>query len=231
MIGFIRRRRALRADAADTNRRSFFLKLGAGASAALASTVGLAKPATGDEGNEAARLKEEQALRKLHQSFEQALDEGRYDDVVDFFGDDAEVLFEKQRFSGRADGISRLFREQFAAGKSGARMEQAPGFEIAAEQRQDRVEVAPGLAAASAVFPYSIRVGKPLKSGSSLVSMAQLHGEGIRSWWEGGVYRVSYTKSADGGWQIARLEYDTLSRADYRSGRSYARPWGSDPQA
>jgi hypothetical protein len=55
--------------------------------------------------------------------------------------------------------------------------------------------------------------------------MARLHGEGVRTWWEGGVYRVSYRKdAADGPWKISRLEYDTLSRADYRTGRSYARP-------
>ena len=28
----------------------------------------------------------------------------------------------------------------------------------------------------------------------------------------------------DSRWKISRLEYDTLSRADYRSGRSYAWP-------
>jgi len=55
--------------------------------------------------------------------------------------------------------------------------------------------------------------------------MARLHGEGVRTWWEGGVYRVRYRKDvAKGRWEIRRLEYDTLSRADYRSGRSYAQP-------
>jgi hypothetical protein len=55
--------------------------------------------------------------------------------------------------------------------------------------------------------------------------MARLHGEGVRTWWEGGVYRVTYRKDvAHGSWQVGRLEYDTLSRADYRPGRSYAAP-------
>ena len=81
------------------------------------------------------------------------------------------------------------------------------------------------LQSAKAVFPYSIQVGVPIESESSLAAMARLHGEGVRTWWEGGVYRVSYRKSvADGRWKISRLEYDTLSRADYRPGRSYARP-------
>jgi hypothetical protein len=65
----------------------------------------------------------------------------------------------------------------------------------------------------------------PFETESSLASMARLHGEGVRTWWEGGVYKVSYHKDAVGGrWKISRLEYDTLSRADYRSGRTYARP-------
>jgi hypothetical protein len=73
------------------------------------------------------------------------------------------------------------------------------------------------------VFPFSIRVGRPLHTDSSLASMARLHGEGVRTWWEGGVYRVAYGRATIGGpWRITRLEYATLSRADYRAGRSYA---------
>ena len=45
--------------------------------------------------------------------------------------------------------------------------------------------------------------------------MARLHGEGVRTW-EGGVYRIKYRKDAAGHWKIRRMEYDTLSRADYR---------------
>jgi hypothetical protein len=37
-------------------------------------------------------------------------------------------------------------------------------------------------------------------------------------------YRVNYRKDSAGRWKISRLEYDTLSRADYRSGKSYAQP-------
>ncbi|HEX4999421.1 MAG TPA: hypothetical protein VFY29_14430 [Terriglobia bacterium] len=54
--------------------------------------------------------------------------------------------------------------------------------------------------------------------------MARLHGEGVRTWWEGGVYRVHYRKETAGQWKIGRLEYDTLFRADYRPGKSYAQP-------
>ncbi len=120
--------------------------------------------------------------------------------------------------------MSRLYRERFAAGKTGKRMEPAPGFELAADQQQDSVEVAADLKSAVAVFPYSIQVGMPFETESSLAAMARLHGEGVRTWWEGGVYRLSYRKDAAGSWKIGRLEYDTLSRADYRVGKRYALP-------
>lgn len=38
------------------------------------------------------------------------------------------------------------------------------------------------------------------------------------------MYRIAYRKDAAGVWKISRLEYDTLSRADWRSGKSYAQP-------
>ena len=78
---------------------------------------------------------------------------------------------------------------------------------------------------ASASFSYSIQVGAPIVSDSQLVQMARLHGEGIRKWWEGGTYEISYVKdSRDSAWKIKRLEYRVLSKADYRPGKPHARP-------
>jgi hypothetical protein len=210
------------------NRRSFIWKLGAGASAAVASTAGLTRTetrATDDPALRAALLEEERTLRKLHQAFEQAMDSGLHEAVIGMFAADAEVVFNGGVFSQRVQGVSRLYREQFPSGKTGARMPPAPGFELAAEQQRDSVEVAADRLSAQALFTYSIQVGAPIETESSLAAMARLHGEGARTWWEGGVYKVSYRRAtADGRWQISRLEYDTLSRADYRAGRSYAMP-------
>ncbi len=209
------------------NRRSFIWKLGAGVSTAVASTVGVAKAEAAPQADSAAlrveQLEAEQALRAFHQAFEQALDQGRHAEVIGMFADDAEVVFNGGVFSGRSGGVSRLFGGRFAAGKSGGRMEPAPGFELATGQHRDMVEVAADLQSARAEFSYSIRVGVPFETESSLAAMARLHGEGVRTWWEGGVYKVSYRKDA-GRWQIARLEYDTLSRADFRPGKRYAQP-------
>jgi hypothetical protein len=198
-------------------RRSFIWKFGAGASAALIPTVSMAKT---EATPTVALLEEEMALRKLHQAFEQAMDKGLHEEVLGMFADDAEVVFN----GGVFRNLSRLFRDRFPAGKTGRRMEPAPGFELPAEQQHDTVEVSPDLQSAKAVFPYSIQVGMPFETESSLAAMARLHGEGVRTWWEGGVYRVHYRKDDADHWRISRLEYDTLSRADYRSGKSYAQP-------
>jgi SnoaL-like domain len=218
--------RARVAESADSGRRSFIRRVGAGVSGALASTAVGARVEAGDTDDlslKVALLEDEKSLRRLHQNFEQALDEGRYEDALDVFADDARVLFNGGVFADRSRGVSRLFLERFRAGRTGKRMEPAPGFAPDADPRQDEVEVAPDRLSAMAVFPYSIQVGTPIESDTSLVSMARLHGEGVRTWWEGGFYKVVYARdAADGGWRIRRLEYDTQSRADYRPGRSYA---------
>jgi SnoaL-like domain len=231
-MNILKHRKSRTARSADTSRRSFIGELGAGASAALTSTVivgaGMAKAeaasTTDNPALRAALLEEEKALNKFHQDFEQAMDKGLLEEVIGMFSDDAEVVFNGGVFKGRSHGVSRLYRGRFPAGKTGRRMEPAPGFELTADQQRDNVEVSPDLRSAKAVFPYSIQVGMPFETETSLAAMARLHGEGVRTWWEGGVYRVNYRKDVAGHWKIRRLEYDTLSRADYRSGKSYAQP-------
>ncbi len=221
---------------ANNSRRSFVRKMGVGVSAALVPAVVPAASAAGaesragddpalDPAQRAALLEDEKAIRQLHQSFERAQDKGLHDEILGMFAEDAEVLFNGGLFRTRDHGVSRLYRERLPAGKSGRRMEPAPGFELAADQQQEHVQVAPDRLTATAVFPYSIQVGTPIESESSLASMARLHGEGVRTWWEGGAYHVTCRKdAADGRWTISRLEYHTLARADYRPGRTYATP-------
>ena len=221
---------------ANNSRRSFVRKMGVGVSAALVPAVVPGVSAAGAESRagddpaldpalRAALLEDEKAIRQLHQSFERAQDKGLHDEILGMFAEDAEVLFNGGLFRARDEGLSRLYRERFPAGKSGRRMEPAPGFELAADQQQEHVQVAPDRLTATAVFPYSIQVGTPIESESSLASMARLHGEGVRTWWEGGAYHVTWRKdAADGRWTISRLEYRTLARADYRPGRTYATP-------
>lgn len=219
----------------DTGRRSFMWKVGAGMSAVLAATVpAIAKPAFGSDkklktsvdslSKQVAFLENEKAIRDLHRAYEGSLDKGMYKDVISMFTDDAEVIFNGGLFKGKK-GVKRLFCEHFSSGQTGRRIDPAPGFELSQDQQRETLEVAHGGRTARASFTYSIQVGAPIESDSVLVKMARLQGEGLRKWWEGGVYEVSYIKDIeDGCWRIKRLEYRTLSRADYRPGKSYAEP-------
>lgn len=208
------------------SRRSFFWKLGAGVSTAVAATAGMGATAargTDDAVLKAALLEEEKVLRGLHQAFTQAMDAGRYDDAAGMFTAGAEVIFNGSTFSQRNKGVSRLFRELFQPAGTGRGMEQAPGFELDAAQLADSVDVAANRLSATAAFPYSIQVGMPVETPTSLAAMARLHGGGVQTWWEGGAYHARYARdTVDDRWMISRLEYRTLSRADYRPGRTWA---------
>jgi hypothetical protein len=208
-------------------RRSFICKTGAAISAALVCAVPGMSKSGGDENTEADRLAKklgileaEQAIRTIHKTFENLLDNGMYEEVAGLFADDATVAFNGGVFKGTS-GICRLYGDCFRAGLTGNRIGPAPGSDAA----QEIVNVAADRLSAKAQFPYFIQVGAPIVSNTSLVAMARLHGEGIMKWCESGIYEISYAKDVkNGSWKINRLEYRVLSTTDYRPGRSYARP-------
>jgi hypothetical protein len=209
----------------DSGRRSFLWKAGAAMSAAVAAAVpGMAK--SGDSKDaEADRLahqlgvlEDEKAIRALHQTYEALLDGGQYEGVSGLFKEDASVVFNGGVFKGK-NSVARLYRDHFSAGLTGKKIGPAPGFEAA----QEAVIVAADRKSAQARFPYSIQVGAPMASNSSLVQLARLHGEGIMKWCESGVYEISYTKCRkDGSWKIAKLEHQVMASTDYRPGKAYA---------
>ncbi|MFC1495307.1 nuclear transport factor 2 family protein [Thermodesulfobacteriota bacterium] len=221
---------------ADRGRRSFIWKVGAGMSAVLAAAVpGMAKTRSGNDtglkrkvnglSKQVVMLEDQSTIHSLHRTYESLLDSGSYKEAVSLFTDDAEVIFNGGVFKGRNNGIRRLYEEQFSYGLTGKRIDQAPGFELNTTQQEDVLEVSGDGKTAKAQFKYSIQVGAPIVSDSSLVKMARLQGEGIMKWWEGGTYEVSYIKNIkNGSWKIKKLEYNVLSRADYRSGKSFAKP-------
>jgi hypothetical protein len=224
------------ADQPNTKRRSFMWKIGVAASAVLVSSVpGKSSPGT----NQDAELKkqidqlssqlgifeDEKAIRILHQTYENYLNDGKYEEVMNLFTDDGEVIFNGGIFKGKFGGVRRLYNERFRSGLAGRKIEPAPGFQVDNNHQMDIIKVAADRKSAGASFPFSIQIGTPIISDSQLVKMARLHGEGIMKWWEGGTYEISYIKGIeDGVWKIKRLEYRVLSRADYRPGKSRARP-------
>ena len=212
----------------NTGRRSFIWKAGAAMSAGLVAAVpGIARTNTDEQylKSRITRLENEHAIRALHKTYENYLDRGRYREVADLFTDNAEVIFNGGIYRGKDTGVSRLYRSHFSAGMTGKKMVPAPGVPIDAEQQQESIKLAEDGKSARARFPYSIQVGAPIEDASVLVQMARLHGEGIRKWWEGGSYKITYVKDAkDGSWRITRLEHRVLARADYQAGRSQIKP-------
>jgi hypothetical protein len=224
----------------NAGRRSFLWKVGAAISATLASAV----PSMSNHSNQGAGLdaevdrlsnqlgilEDENAIRGLQQTYENLLHNGKYEEVMDLFIDDGEVIFNGGVFKGKSGGVRRLYCERFKSGLTGRKIEPAPGFQINAEQQQDIVEVATDRRSAKTRFAYSMQVGTPIVPDSQLVRMARLHGEGIMKWWEGGTYELSYVKDMkDGVWKIKRLEYRVLSKAYYRPGISHAGPISVPP--
>ena len=219
----------------DNSRRSFMWKVGAGMSAVLAAAVpAIAKPIISNDkklktsvdslSRQVAALENEKSIRELHKTYEDMLDNGMYSDILNMFTADAEVIFNGGVFKGKC-GLKRFFCEFFRSGMTGKRIEQAPGFQLNPEQQQDIVEISPGQKSAKAEFTYSIQVGAPIDSDSLLVKMSRLHGEGIMKWWEGGICEVSYVRdNSNNIWKMNRLEYRVLSAADYKPGKSTAKP-------
>jgi hypothetical protein len=220
----------------NTGRRSFMRKLGAAMSATLAAAVpamsnhkpkqGAGLDAEVDRlSNQLGILEDEKAIRALHQAYESYLDNGMYDEVVDIFAEDAEVVFNGGIFKGKKAGVSRLYGNCFSAGLTGKKIGPVRGIQPDARQQHETIAVAADRLSATAQFPYSIQVGTPMASDSQLVQMARLQGGGIMKWCEAGIYEISYAKDIkDGGWKIKRLECRVMSTTDYRPGRSYARP-------
>ncbi len=211
----------------NTGRRSFLWKAGAAMTAAAAAVVpGVAKSSAGNdtEAEALARklgmLEDEKVIRALHQTYEALLDSGNYERVAGLFSEDAAVVFNGGVFKG-VNSVARLYRDHFGAGMSGKKLGPVPGVEAASET----VTVAENRQFAKARFPYSIQVGAPIQSDSSLVQMARLQGEGIMKWCECGTYEISYARCGkEGNWKITKLEYRVSSKTDYRPGRAYADP-------
>ena len=199
-----------------TGRRSFIWKAGAAVSAVAASAVTGFSRSGGDRPD---ILEDANAVRTLHRTYEARLHEGRYEQALELFAGEAEVVFNGGVFQGTR-GLRRLYCGHFKQGMTGKPMEPAPGFAV---ETVEKVEIAEDGKSAVGRFPYSIQAGTPMDGESSLVAMARLHGEGILKWWEGGVQHVHYVKEGK-EWKIRRLEYRVASKADYKPGRSYARP-------
>ena len=214
----------------DKARRSFMWKAGAGLSALLAAAVpGIAGAGTNNGkklkaditrlSEQVGILEDEKKIRSLYKIYESLLDMGKYEEVTGLFTDDSEVVFNDVIFKGRKDGVNQLYCSHFRSGLTGNKINFLQEILPDTEEHQDTVEVTPDRKSARARFTYSIQVGAPIVSDSSLVEMAQLHGEGIIKWQEGGTCDICFIKSLkDDTWKIKRMEYQKLSKVGSRIG-------------
>ena len=203
----------------DKERRSFMWKAGAGLSALFAASVpGIACAGANSDkklktditrlSEQVGILEDEKEIRRLYKTYENLLDQGNYEELTGLFTDDSEVVFNGNIFKGRKEGVNQLYGSHFRPGLTGKKINFMKGILPDTGEHQETVEVTPDRKSARARFTYSIQVGTPIVSDSSLVEMARLQGEGIMKWQENGTCDVSFIKSIkDKTWKIKRIEY------------------------
>jgi hypothetical protein len=126
-------------------------------------------------------LEDENAIRRLHQTYEDLLNNGKYENVLNLFTDDSEVIFNGGIFKGKSGGVRRLYSERFRSGLAGRKIEPPPGLQPDNDQHQDIVKVAADRKSASARFSFSIQIGTPIISDSPLVKR-KIKGAWITIW-------------------------------------------------
>ena len=154
-------------------------------------------------------LEDVNAIRRLHYAYGYYIDLCQYDEVVQLFARDGEVVFLSGVYRGHA-GIARLyktwFQQYFTRGKPGPEY----GFLLDHFQVQDIVTIAPDRQSAKARF-------RALLAGGTHESR-DYQPEGLPAqFYEAGVYENDYARE-DGVWKIARLDYMVQWQADYEKG-------------
>jgi hypothetical protein len=150
------------------------------------------------------------AIRNLQHAYGYYLDKCLYEEVVDLFADDGQVIFIGGIYSGRP-GIARLytgrFRSRFAGGVNGP----APGRLLDHPQLQDIVHVSPDRRTGYARFRTLMQAGTHESAGEP------------RQWWEGGLYENTY-ESSGGIWRIKVLFYRPFWHGTFEQGWAYTPP-------
>jgi hypothetical protein len=155
------------------------------------------------------KLEDIQAIRRLHFSYGYYIDYCHYEDVVDLFAPDAEVVFLSGIYKGHA-GIRRLYvdwiQQLFNQGREGA----DDGFLFDHVQMQDVITVANDRLTAKGRF-RGIMLG-----GSH--DIRKYRPPGVpQQFMESGIYENDYVCEA-GVWKIKRLDYVLQWQADYETG-------------
>lgn len=166
-------------------------------------------------------LEDVNAIRRLHHAYGYYIDMCMYDEVVDLFARDGEVIFLSGIYRGH-EGIARLYKTWFQNLFTGGRPGPVDGFLLDHFQMQDIITVAADRTSARGRF-------RALLAGGSHESRPDKP-EGLPlQFWEAGLYENDYVRE-DGVWKIRRLDYRVQWQADYEAGwahqEAHLRPAG-----
>jgi hypothetical protein len=154
------------------------------------------------------------AIRNLQHAYGYYLDKCLYDEVVDLFAEDGEVIFIGGIYKGKK-GTARLytgrFRNNFAGGKNGPTYGRLLDHPIL----QDVITVAGDRATAKARFRVLMQAGT-----HELAATPQTP---VRQWFEGGLYENDYVRE-DGVWKIQKLFYRAFWHGSVEHGWAYTPP-------
>jgi hypothetical protein len=155
------------------------------------------------------RLEDITDIRRLQFSYGYYIDYCHYEDVLNLFAEDAEVVFLSGVYKGRA-GIRRLYVDWilnlFNQGREGA----DDGFLFDHIQMQDLITVAPDRNTAKGRF-RGVLIG-----GSH--DIRKYRPPGVpQQFMESGIYENDYVRE-DGVWKIKRLDYMLQWQSEYETG-------------
>ncbi len=156
-------------------------------------------------------LEDEAAIRRLHWTYGYLIDYCQYEDVVQLFAQDGEVLFLSGIYRGHA-GVRRLyvewFQNLFTRGADGP----VDGFLLDHYQMQDVITVADDRMTANGRFRANMAGG--------FHEICEHKPEGVpEQFMEAGIYENSYVRE-NGIWKIKRLDYIVQWQAEYDKGWS-----------
>lgn len=154
-------------------------------------------------------LEDLNAIRRLQFSYGYYIDYCHYDDVVNLFAEDGEVVFLSGVYKGHG-GIRRLYcdwiQQLFNQGREGA----DDGFLFDHIQMQDVITVADDRKTAKGRFRGVLLGGSH--------DIREYRPEGLsQQFMESGIYENDYV-CEDGVWKIKRLDYVLQWQADYETG-------------
>lgn len=155
------------------------------------------------------KLEDITAIRRIQFAYGYYIDYCHYDDVIDLFAEDAEVIFLSGVYKGHAS-IRRLYvewiQQLFNQGREGA----DDGFLFDHIQMQDIVTVADDRQTAKGRFRGVLLGGSH--------DIRKYRPEGVpQQFMESGIYENDYVRQ-DGVWKIKRLDYMLQWQADYETG-------------